>query len=516
MTTDLGIVQHHHVQQIWSIDEAQFNTTKTVVLKSQVASTFNVDWDNLEYDELTIPTYSALALFLYLENLNEFPIPYSIDAQAAIYESITHHNVDGFKDGVDELDQNTQDQCRKNALDIVFVVDESGSIGDSNFQLIREFLEDYAKDSRIAADATRIAIRPYSTSNYLYFALNDFKTKNIINEIKNMPYQGGWTYTTEALDAALADFGTDRPESVKVMVTITDGASNSALETKQAAERVKYDLRNIQSFAIGVAGADKTELNNIATSPDHVDMLTGWSDFDTIKSNLYNQICEGNIENNNGGDTQVGGNGGTPGKIILKIGMTGKDNFDFMGSDPLTFFYHRSNPQPGPAVYEKVFNVTDDDANEWINYNIGSGHTFVYLSAYNYKTSNALVSLRINSGGSSGPIVPDPVLCPPNSQCVGGTCECFQQYSLDANTGDCVFDRCANVDCFNGYQCAPATGSCFCPADHLEHDGSCYEAACPDSAVQVHVRKFYISFYAFKNFLLPCLNVVCSVLLNLI
>ncbi|CAG5105764.1 Oidioi.mRNA.OKI2018_I69.chr1.g2431.t1.cds [Oikopleura dioica] len=487
--TNFGIVQHHHVQQIWSIDEAQFNTTKTVSLKSTVSTKFNVDWDQLEYDEMTVPTYSMLALFLYLEHLNEFPIPYSIDAQAVIYENITHHTVDGFKNATEELDQITENECLTKALDIVFVVDESGSIGTANFQLIRDFLEDYAKDSNIADDAARIAIRPFSSSNYLYFSLNDFKTKNIIYEIQNMPYNGGGTNTADALDAALTDYGSDRPESVKFMVTITDGESNSFAMTKAAADRVKSDPRNIQSFAIGVAGADETELEAIATSEEHVMFLAGWGDFSAIKNNLMSKICEGNIENNNGGDTQVGGSAGNPGKIILKIGMTGKDNYDFKANGPLTFFYHRSNPQPSPAAYEKTFNLTSPNLNKWINHHVGSGHEFVYLSAYNYNINPAIVSLRINSGGSSGPIDPEPVLCPPNSHCVGGTCECFPQYSLDVG-GNCVFDRCANVDCFNGYECAPATGTCFCPDGHLELNGNCYAATCPDTAVQVHENEF--------------------------
>ena len=114
---------HHPIQQIWSISEGQFNTTKTVSVKNKVSSTFNVDWDHLEYDELTVPTYSALALFLFLEHSNEFPIPFSIDDQAEIYHRITNFPVDGFKDGVSDIDQNTQNECRTMALDIVFVVD---------------------------------------------------------------------------------------------------------------------------------------------------------------------------------------------------------------------------------------------------------------------------------------------------------------------------------------------------------------------------------------------------------
>jgi hypothetical protein len=478
---------HHPIQQIWSISEGQFNTTKTVAVKNKVSSTFNVDWDLLEYDELTVPTYSALALFLYLEHSNEFPIPFSIDDQAEIYHRITNFPVDGFKDGVNDIDQITQNECMTMALDIVFVVDESGSVGLNNFELVKDFLWDYASDSNIASDATRIAIRPFSSNSYLYFALNDFKSKNILNEIKNMPYNGGGTNTASALDAALTDYDS-RQESVKVMVTVTDGASGSLSDTTAAANRVKNDPRNIQSFAIGVAGANLVELNAIGSSTSHVFMLNGWADFEPIKQNLQSMICAGNIENNNGGETQVGGSAGTPGKITMKIGMSGKDNYDFMADAPLTFFFHRNNPAPGPAAYEKTFNVTSSNVNQWINHNIGPGYTYVYLSAYNYKPSKALVSLRINAGGTDRPLDPAPKLCQENAFCDdSGLCNCHDQYSQDADSGECVFDRCASVDCFNGYQCAPATGSCFCPDDHLEHDGKCYAAECPETAVKVYV-----------------------------
>ncbi|CBY10837.1 unnamed protein product [Oikopleura dioica] len=490
--SNYGLIQHHAVQQIWTIDEDQFNTTKTAALKNSISNKFNVDWDRLKYEELTIPTNSILALFLFIDQLNEFPIPYSIDEQDALYTRITHNTVDGFKDKVDELDQNTQNECTSKALDIVFVVDESGSVGPDNFDLVKQFLIDYAQDSNIAANATRIAIRTYSTYSDLDFSLNDFKTSNIIFEINNLVHESGGTNTADAITNGLNDFGNDRSESVKIMVTITDGQSNYD-RVKAAADLLKADPRNIQSFAIGIDGANMAELQAIATTdPGHIEMLKNWSDFGPIKKNLQSKVCEGSVENNSGGNTQVGGSGGSPGKIILKIGMSGKDNFDFTANAPLTFFYHRSNPQPGPAVYDQIFNFTDADvnSNKTINNNIGYSHTFVYLSAYNYHPTNALVSLQINDGGASSPIVPDPVICPANSHCVGNSCECFPQYTMNTITGKCDYDNCAAVKCNNGYQCEPSTGACFCPEDYFEQDGNCYEAKCPDSAVQVIANFF--------------------------
>ena len=227
------------------------------------------------------------------------------------------------------------------------------------------------------------------------------------------------------------------------------------------------------------------ELEAIATSKDNIYMLNGFSDFDPIKNNLQNKICEGNVENNNGGDSQIGGSTSQPGKLIMKLGMSGKDNFDVKSTGPLTFYISRTNPQPGPAVYDKTFEITSSNLNTWVNQNVGSGHQWIYLGAYNYKPSKALISLNINSGGATSPEDPDPVACQPNAQCVGGSCQCFDQYAnID---GECVFDRCASANCFNGYECAPDTGDCFCPEEHLELDGNCYAAECPESVVEVHV-----------------------------
>jgi hypothetical protein len=180
--------------------------------------------------------------------------------------------------------------------------------------------------------------------------------------------------------------------------------------------------------------------------------------------------------------------------------MTGKDNFDFTADAPLTFFYHRTNPQPGPAAHEQTFNFTSADAsaNRIINYNVGPSYTFVYLSAYNYHPTNAVVSLDIKNGGASSQPVPDPVICPQNSHCVGGACECFPQYVFDANSGKCVYnDNCAGVTCGNGYQCDHATGDCICPQDFVEKNGNCYEPICPTSPVQITVSPFALLFALF-------------------
>jgi len=83
-------------------------------------------------------------------------------------------------------------------MDVVFVIDGSGSIGSSNFQYARTFIRDvfeYLMFS-MSPHQLRLGLIQYGTSVYTMFDLNNRMDVNqILTAVDRMPYYGGFTNT---------------------------------------------------------------------------------------------------------------------------------------------------------------------------------------------------------------------------------------------------------------------------------------------------------------------------------
>ena len=82
-------------------------------------------------------------------------------------------------------------------VDLAIVVDDSGSIGRIDFNKIKNFADDVI--SRF--NGAHFAVVKYSTSPHEVFSLTKYTdAAELHTKVRNMKYQGGGTYTGEALE----------------------------------------------------------------------------------------------------------------------------------------------------------------------------------------------------------------------------------------------------------------------------------------------------------------------------
>ena len=164
-------------------------------------------------------------------------------------------------------------ECRS-GIDLIFVLDASGSIGSYNFQLIRNFVANVVRNLKIGHDQTRVGVVQYSSIASVQFSLKTYMTNaSLLQAIANIPYTGGDTNTADAILTCIQQFSTfygARPRSSgipRIAIVVTDGRSNSRPATIAAAQMVHS--RNILSYAVGIGNnVDMTELSAIASDPD--------------------------------------------------------------------------------------------------------------------------------------------------------------------------------------------------------------------------------------------------------
>ena len=144
-------------------------------------------------------------------------------------------------------------------MDIVFVIDASGSITEDKF---RNKLCKYVADAveKFTGDI-KTGVVVYSSSVGTTIAIQSNPSG-----IRTLPYIGGNTNTAKAIETA-KDLLFDKQPRTKVMVVLTDGASESPSATSEKATAAKK--AGIQIYAIGIgADASQSEIKAIASFPN--------------------------------------------------------------------------------------------------------------------------------------------------------------------------------------------------------------------------------------------------------
>jgi len=124
-------------------------------------------------------------------------------------------------------------------VDIIFVVDESGSIGEDNFDEMQTFLSQLVARLDINSGTTRVGLVPFSSNvdTAESFNLNEHLTVAAIqNAIDDLDYSKGGTRTDLALRHVRTNMLTaaagDRSNVPNVVVVLTDGQSNQPNQTQ--------------------------------------------------------------------------------------------------------------------------------------------------------------------------------------------------------------------------------------------------------------------------------------------
>ncbi|XP_055509355.1 LOW QUALITY PROTEIN: collagen alpha-1(VII) chain-like [Leucoraja erinacea] len=185
--------------------------------------------------------------------------------------------------------------CNKAKADIVFLVDESWSIGQNNFNKIRDFLfRIISYFPKIGPAGNQVAVAHYSDNPRTEFPLNQYKDRNsILRAIRGVQYGGGNTRTGKGIGYVLKElFQTAagmRPNVPHILVLLTDGRSQDAVEVPA---RVAFGL-GIKIIPVGITSADVEELKKIIYRghQDNIFFANTFNDLPLIERDLIEKIC---------------------------------------------------------------------------------------------------------------------------------------------------------------------------------------------------------------------------------
>ncbi|XP_031439023.1 collagen alpha-1(VII) chain isoform X2 [Clupea harengus] len=185
--------------------------------------------------------------------------------------------------------------CGKTKADIVFLVDESWSIGADNFGKLKDFLfRVVTYFPSIGPRGTQIAVVHYSDNPRIEFNLNDYKDRNsVLRALRGVRYGGGNTKTGRGISYVLKELFHEsagmRQEVPHILVVITDGR---AQDNVLPPSRIAHAL-GVSVLAIGVERADIEELQNMAspTNYKNVFFASSFDDFPNIEREFIASLC---------------------------------------------------------------------------------------------------------------------------------------------------------------------------------------------------------------------------------
>lgn len=164
--------------------------------------------------------------------------------------------------------------CTGVQVDLVFAIDESGSIESENFALVRQFVSDFVEGFSYGDNGIRVGVVTFASDASNRFFLNTYATRNeVVAAILALPYTEGGTHTDEALRAAQTEQFTavngDRPDAPNILIVLTDGLSNGDSDAVVQAEQTR--AAGIRIYAIGVGdGVNEDELRLMSSEPQQL------------------------------------------------------------------------------------------------------------------------------------------------------------------------------------------------------------------------------------------------------
>ena len=175
------------------------------------------------------------------------------------------------------------------------MLDSSGSIGPTNFQLVRDYTYNFTQYLFSGDNDNRVGIILFGNSAKVQVSL-DYLSQNgrqaLLNKIRNVPYLSQSTNTPEGLCLLKTMNWRDTISTLRLAIVLTDGRSNKISSSCRSgtvttvSNEIHSRKPQIIVSAVGVSNYVLSELQLIATSNDTIDVLKSF-DPNLLEQNQY-------------------------------------------------------------------------------------------------------------------------------------------------------------------------------------------------------------------------------------
>ncbi|XP_056410142.1 integrin alpha-L-like, partial [Hyla sarda] len=182
-------------------------------------------------------------------------------------------------------------ECEKVPVDLCFLFDDSSSVGNLEFTIVREFLLSAVKN--LKNSTVNFAVVQYSTKAQKIFDFNGYQRGEGQRRLEDMKHVGGVTNTYQAINFTLNKIFTPeagvRKEAKRIIVLVTDGEAYD--ENKGVTD--KADENGVTRYIIAIGKNYKeNNIKEMASSPsqNHSHNMQDYSNLKGFFSELQSKI----------------------------------------------------------------------------------------------------------------------------------------------------------------------------------------------------------------------------------
>ena len=159
---------------------------------------------------------------------------------------------------------------------------------------MKDFIKGVVKSFIVSQNDTRVAVATYSSFGKfkVRFQFAKYsKAEEIVEAIEGIPYDGGLTFTGDALVRIRREtFSLARIGVPHVLIVLTDGRSYDKVKVPSKTLR---DM-GVHIISVGVGNALYEELGEMATDPDNENVFTATFDsINNIVGSVLEDVCQG-------------------------------------------------------------------------------------------------------------------------------------------------------------------------------------------------------------------------------
>ncbi|CAB1344937.1 unnamed protein product, partial [Coregonus sp. 'balchen'] len=159
-------------------------------------------------------------------------------------------------------------ECTKKIVDLVFLIDGSGSMTGDEFDESKGFINNIM--TTLKNSSIKFAAVQFSSTARTVFDFNDYQEGRALTNLTNEKHMAHLTNTYQAIDSVLKNIFENQAagataDATKVLVLITDGTSSDSDRNYNSIKR--SDEKNIIRFVIGVKNVDLKKLKFLASEP---------------------------------------------------------------------------------------------------------------------------------------------------------------------------------------------------------------------------------------------------------
>lgn len=185
-------------------------------------------------------------------------------------------------------------------LDIVFVLDHSGSIGLQQQESMINLTIHLVKKADVGRDRVQFGALKYSNNPEILFYLNTYSSRSaIIDHLRKPRSTTGETYTAKALQHSNILFTEEHGSRLKqdvrqLMIIITDGVSHDRERLNDTARELRD--KGITVIAVGVGAANQDELETMAGKRENTIHVDNFDKLGDIYQSLQETLCNNSQE----------------------------------------------------------------------------------------------------------------------------------------------------------------------------------------------------------------------------